>query len=1341
MKIIPKAPENASGYHPQECNPRCQNHQNRVTWDQLIATVALRIRQSLNLNTILQTTADEVHRLLQCDRVLIYRLEPHSLEIAWSGAVVVEAVSDPRWSLFGQSISDDCFRPNFLIEKQESWYSAITNIAMADLTPCYAEFLNQIQVKACFAIPLLKGNDFWGLLIAHHCQGPRTWEEIEIEGLQQLATHVGIAIYQAALIEELQASKVQLENQVVERTAELEKANHRLSQLAAIVECSQDAILSASLEGMIQSWNQASEQLLGYSAEEIIGQPALILIPSEHQAEYHSIFQGIIRGEYCTTVETQQRHKNGSLVDVSLTAFAVRDHSNQIVGVSAILRDIRKQKEIAKKLTDQSAILQIFYETSSLMMGVVEVSDNDILHVSQNLATLEFFNATSEQITGKWASELGVTPEYLELWISHYRLSQEKQNLVQFEYKHVLPHRAYCLLVSVTFLGLADSQRPRFSYTIQDVSDRYQAAENLLQAEQFGRELKLMETIFDIALAGYWDWDLTSDQVYLSPGLKRILGYENEELSNSRDIWHGLILAEDLPTVLKHLDEHIQSLGTVAFRSEIRYRHRNGSIIWINCSGQIIEWDSAGRPSRMIGCHIDITDRKKAEETLQQSEATNRALIAAIPDFLVRMHKDGRQLSVMNEDAIHCLYPHNSLQLSSENHLVTEIMPWAIAQERIQLAHIALETGKIQQQEYEFADGDELYYEEARIVPLWEDYVLVMVRDITGRKKIELDLKAAKSQLELVIQASSEGFWDWDLVTGFIYFSPEWKAMLGYADHELENSLEMWKSTIFAEDYVTAIKLVNDYNNGIVDSFEATQRFRHKDGSTVYVLSRAIHLKNEQGVAIRMIGSHLNLTPVVTIQEALKTSEMQLSSLLNSSLDGIMAFRSIRNSKGKIVDFEWLLSNPTACTFTGRTVEDLIGKRLLEEMPGIQREGLFEDYVRVVESGQPEHRELHHHHDGFDVWLESSIVKLGDGFSITFRNITSLKQSEKALQIANQQLADQFDDLKQRNAEMIRLSEISDFLQACLTLDEAYGAIASLLEPLFPNCSGGLFITSNSRNRIESVASWGLSHSEDGFHPKDCWGLRRGRIHRVDASCLSLRCKHVHGTSPVHTTLCIPAIAQGEILGLLYLWAETPAALPEPKQQLARTVAEQIALAIANLNLREKLQVQSIRDPLTSLFNRRYLEEFLDREITRALRQKHPISIIMLDIDHFKKINDTYGHDTGDYVLQTISKLLNKHVRGSEIACRYGGEEMTLILPELPLEDAYVRAEVIRSAIMELNFHYRSQALTNITASLGVATFPHHGGHGAAVIQAADSALYRAKESGRNRVMCPSFFP
>jgi diguanylate cyclase (GGDEF)-like protein len=212
-------------------------------------------------------------------------------------------------------------------------------------------------------------------------------------------------------------------------------------------------------------------------------------------------------------------------------------------------------------------------------------------------------------------------------------------------------------------------------------------------------------------------------------------------------------------------------------------------------------------------------------------------------------------------------------------------------------------------------------------------------------------------------------------------------------------------------------------------------------------------------------------------------------------------------------------------------------------------------------------------------------------------------------------------------------------------------------------------------------------------------------------------------------------IAQGETLGLLYLSTSKAHRLNDTKQQLARTVAEQVGMAIANLTLRETLQNQSIRDSLTGLFNRRYLDEFLNQEIHQATRNQYSVGIIMIDIDHFKQFNDTLGHDAGDFVLQEIGKLLKNIIRASDVACRYGGEEMTLILPESSLEDTYLKAEKVREAIAELKLNYEGKNIEGLTASFGVACFPDQGITGNSVIQAADAALYRAKAAGRNQVI------
>lgn len=212
-------------------------------------------------------------------------------------------------------------------------------------------------------------------------------------------------------------------------------------------------------------------------------------------------------------------------------------------------------------------------------------------------------------------------------------------------------------------------------------------------------------------------------------------------------------------------------------------------------------------------------------------------------------------------------------------------------------------------------------------------------------------------------------------------------------------------------------------------------------------------------------------------------------------------------------------------------------------------------------------------------------------------------------------------------------------------------------------------------------------------------------------------------------------MAQGEALGVLYLRSQQKQQFTQAKQQLASAVAEHIALALANLKLHEALQQQSIRDPLTGLFNRRYLEESLERELNRASRKQQPLGIIMIDVDHFKKFNDSFGHEAGDTALRELGTFIIKQIRGADIACRYGGEEFILILPEASLNTTRERAEQIRQGAKHLALQNRRQHLDAITLSLGVAVFPEHGLTGESVIHAADAALYRAKSEGRDRTV------
>ena len=169
-------------------------------------------------------------------------------------------------------------------------------------------------------------------------------------------------------------------------------------------------------------------------------------------------------------------------------------------------------------------------------------------------------------------------------------------------------------------------------------------------------------------------------------------------------------------------------------------------------------------------------------------------------------------------------------------------------------------------------------------------------------------------------------------------------------------------------------------------------------------------------------------------------------------------------------------------------------------------------------------------------------------------------------------------------------------------------------------------------------------------------------------------------------------------------------------------------------NLQIQLRDQAMHDMVTGMLNRRYLEEILEKEIARAKREGYPISLVMVDIDHFKIINDTFGHKAGDQILQALSTMLCRHIRKADIACRYGGDEFVLALPNLPKEIAFQRAEVWRIAFQDMRLDCQGQEVY-ATISSGIAMFPENGNDFDLLLAAADKAMYAAKAAGRNHTM------
>jgi len=360
-----------------------------------------------------------------------------------------------------------------------------------------------------------------------------------------------------------------------------------------------------------------------------------------------------------------------------------------------------------------------------------------------------------------------------------------------------------------------------------------------------------------------------------------------------------------------------------------------------------------------------------------------------------------------------------------------------------------------------------------------------------------------------------------------------------------------------------------------------------------------------------------------------------------------------------------------------------------------------------------------------------------------YQDISERIKASEAERIHAESLGQLVKELQLRTNQMTMLKEMGSLLECCATTKEACTVVSQSVQKLFPDAlSGSLYLFKSSRNTVEMAARWGdPAVSEPLFAPDACWALRRGQPHWSHDTGTSVDCLHLAATSSGHC-LCVPMVGQGNILGVLQLeFSEQNAqsegateSLGESRERLAATVAGQVALQLASLQLRETLRDQSIRDPLTGLFNRRFMEESLDRELQRAARKKHQVSVLFLDLDRFKRFNDAYGHDAGDLVLRSIADLLRNFFRSDDVCCRFGGEEFGIILPESSAEHAAFRANGLRAAVRGLKVQYHDQMLETVTLSVGVAAFPEHGTTSEELIKAADRCLYISKSSGRDAV-------
>jgi diguanylate cyclase (GGDEF)-like protein/PAS domain S-box-containing protein len=686
--------------------------------------------------------------------------------------------------------------------------------------------------------------------------------------------------------------------------------------------------------------------------------------------------------------------------------------------------------------------------------------------------------------------------------------------------------------------------------------------------------------------------------------------------------------------------------------------------------------------------------------------------------------------------------------------------------------------------------------EVALLAQLGRDLALGLAahRAQVARQAIARTLRAEQTFAQLVTATSPVGIMVVDRRGQVTFANPHAEQLLG-----IDRTALLWRGATVLEDAEdlpdTLAEGAHTWAHRFAVALEQGQPIHAQrrsimcqDGTRRALLINGAPLPDAEGRPSAMVLTLSDITAQIMLEAALATAQGELEQRVvertadlataNERLAHELAER--RQIEGQLAEREHfvkrlsdalpsilILYDLTSASYlyTNRAISAILGYSIAEftRLSGVFLEQLVhpDDWqahqqhlaqLRAAHDSEPLRLECRvRHQDGSWRWLALRTVVFqrdADGATArilgTARDSTAQHQAEQALYKSNQQLQASLATMERQTTELNLLSELSELLQLCITLDEMVTVLARGLPRLFATASGAVALREAADAGFSRTVRWGPAPPPASCQPGDCWAVRYGQIYASDGRPLAPSCRHA-ATSAGQATVCMPIQVRDEVYGVLMLNVTSLTAddqsqgwLRAEQERLVITLTSQLALSLANLQLRASLQQLATHDPLTGLLNRRALDEALLRELRRARRGGRPCGLIMLDIDHFKRVNDTDGHGVGDLILQLIARQLAGHIRAEDIAYRYGGEEFVVLLPEASLEETVRRAEELRGAIEQLAITQTGATVGGVTISLGVAAFPDHGESGPVLLAAADAALYAAKRGGRNRVASAS---
>jgi diguanylate cyclase (GGDEF)-like protein/PAS domain S-box-containing protein len=581
-------------------------------------------------------------------------------------------------------------------------------------------------------------------------------------------------------------------------------------------------------------------------------------------------------------------------------------------------------------------------------------------------------------------------------------------------------------------------------------------------------------------------------------------------------------------------------------------------------------------------------------------------------------------------------------------------------------------------------------------------------------------------------------------------------SMTGYTYRELINMLIT--DLTHSQDRKEETRRFKGLLEGQYSSFELEKRIITRSGKELHVNMHASLIRDQYDAPLYYITQYVDITRQKTNEKALEESYITFATVLDS-LDAYVTV--IDNETDQII-----LANQKTTNAFG----DVRGKKCWQALPGHSTWPCTycNPELLLLPNNQPAEPIIEEDfYNKINAWVEvrlqamrwidDRIVRLEIATDITRR-----KRMEVEMQLLNGSLSASLLAMEEHNRQITLINKLSESLQRISTISQAYPFIAQTCQQLFRDHPGALWTHLSEEQAFTLTCQWGnSSHLSNNTEIKKCPALNdKKTILFLEESTTSIPCLSctLHDT-PGNPFICTPLIDGDIIFGLLHFEFDHPT-LPQSAEKIAvdmsnpsayqlslrewedmvLTVSSQIMLSLTNIRLKERLQIEAIRDPLTGLYNRRYMEESFEHEFSRAQRHNYSVGVIMLDIDHFKTFNDRYGHLFGDAILKQLAVHIMSQFRSEDITCRYGGDEFVIILPEASLEETFRRANDLNISARYISIeqeHFEQE----LTISIGIAVFPIHGNKKEDILRAADNALYQAKIAGRNRVKIAKNIP